>query len=141
MPSIPFTRTLHFSPPTPRIIRFSRAPLFSRHAPFLQEWWGCRTSGWGASSVACVTAVCSVISRGGGETHDDGADVDNDSGARIEHAEVSEVGPEADVPAYHNLMRATPRGQQTSANHRLDLDERVAFLSAQISFTRKRVQL
>ena len=60
--------------------------------------------------VTCVADVCSVISRGVGETHDDGADVDNNSGseggARIEHVEVREVGPEADVPADHNLVRA-----------------------------------
>ena len=42
--------------------------------------------------VTCVAAVCGVISRGAGETHDDGAYVDNGSGARIEHAEVREVG-------------------------------------------------
>ena len=64
--------------------------------------------------VTCVAAVCSVISRGE-ETHDDGADVDNDSGASIEHAEDHEVGSEADVPVGHNLMRAmSTNGRKSS---------------------------
>ena len=67
--------------------------------------------------VTCVAAVCSVISRGGGETHDNGADVDDDSGARIEHAEVHEVGIHAD----HNLMCAMARGSTNGRKSSLGL--------------------
>ena len=65
-------------------------------------------------------AVCD-ISRGGGKTHDDGVDVDNDSGARIEHVEDREVGPEADVPGDHNLTRAMPRGPTNGCKSSLGL--------------------
>ena len=70
--------------------------------------------------VICVAAGRRVVV--GRETHNDGADVDNGSGSEggacIEHAEVREVRPEADVPADHNLMHAMPRGSSWSTNGR-----------------------